>query len=203
MRDLYGEGYWERAEGSNYVAYADDPGWDVILSVMQEAIPAPARIIEVACAKGYFVYHAISHGYEALGLDISEYAVSHGVARDNTMVHNAADPFPWGEADVVCSWEFFEHVPEDEVDTVLDNKIAALVPGGELWMKIGIVIPEDHPFAGQADNDHTHFTVRDRAWWEDKFRSRGLLHLPEREQALDWAFRDRDWQGRFFVWRWS
>ena len=196
----YAEGYWERAEGSNYRNYADDPGWQVILTVLADFIPPPARLIEVACSKGYFIYHALVRGYEATGCDISEYAISRSVAPDSTVVHNVADPLPWGDADVLCAWEFFEHVPEDEVRLVLNNLIRAVKPGGELWFKTGIIVPFNHPFAGQDDHDHTHVLMRDRDWWEDLFRSAGLRWLPSRELALDEAFAGRDWVGRWFVW---
>lgn len=52
--DEYGEGYWERAEGSNYRDYGDDPGWGIIADIFQR-LRSNARVIEAACAKGYFV----------------------------------------------------------------------------------------------------------------------------------------------------
>ena len=201
----YPEGYWERGEGSNYHDYADDPGWDVILRVMRNSHVPGDSLIEMACAKGYFVQHARQRGFSAVGFDLSEYAISKapGDVQPYVVQHNAAESWPWSDAqiDIVCGWEFLEHIPEDELPSVLVNAVAALKEGGELWLKTGIVIPGDHPFAGQTDNDHTHCTVRDRAWWEEQLAGLGLEHLPEQEAALDEAFRDRDWFGRFFVWR--
>lgn len=204
--DEYGEGYWERAEGSNYQNYADDPGWDVILNVLIARLGSDITLVEAACAKGWFVAHAMERGLDAYGFDLSPYAISKAPGqrvRERIQVHDAIDPWPVepGSTDVVCAWEFFEHIHDENIPTVLDHMVEALVPGGELWLKTGIVIPSDHPFAGQADHDHTHVAVHDRAWWEALFEAKGLIHVPDAEAALDAAFAGRDWLGRFFVWR--
>lgn len=201
--DSYGEGYWERAEGSNYRNYGDDPGWQGILHVMQQVVPIGSRIIEAACSKGYFVKHAALAGYDAQGFDISEYAISKSVVPDRTIVHDATWPWPGAKAwaDVVCGWEFLEHIYEKDMGMVLSEAIKTLKPGGQLWFKTGIIVPSDHDFAGQEDHDHTHVNMQDRAYWEYQFESFGLIHMPHVEDMLDHEFRDRDWKGRFFVWR--
>ena len=205
--DDYPEGYWERAEGSNYRNYADDPGWRGVLNVVMDWYAEGSRFIEMACAKGYFVYHARQMGYDAVGFDISEYAISKAnpKARKFVQVHNAAEPWPYAydEADVVFGFEFFEHVPVDEVDDVLMQAWCVLKPGGRLILKTGIIIPDDHPFAGQEDHDHTHVTVKDREWWERVIRANGFKQTDEDrsiEASLDAEFKGRDWFGRWFVW---
>lgn len=202
--DAYGEGYWERAEGSNYTNYGDDPGWGVILHVMTRMLGSSLTIIEAACSKGYFVRKARMFGHYAVGFDLSEYAVSKAPTEVQryVRVHDAIDTWPWEDnsADVVCAWEFFEHIHDENIPAVLDEMVRILRPGGSLWLKTGIIIPSDHPFAGQEDHDHTHVAVHDREWWESLFASKGLVHIPDAEAALDYEFSDRDWQGRFFVW---
>lgn len=202
----YPEGYWERGEGSNYRDYGDDPGWLGIVRVMGKFGFGPGTVvIEAGASKGWFIRRARLGGLEAKGFDISEYAVSHpapGVEPYLT-AHNAGLEWPYQSesADVVCAWEFFEHVYDDEILFVLSEMLRVLKKGGELWLKIGIDVPADHPFAGQPDHDQTHVAIHDREWWESLFEMAGLEHLPDREAALDAAFADRDWQGRFFVWR--
>ena len=34
--EQYGEGYFERAEGSNYKNYSDDPRWNPIINLIEE-----------------------------------------------------------------------------------------------------------------------------------------------------------------------
>lgn len=202
--DDYGEGYWERAEGSNYRNYGDDPGWRGILHVMAMTRPPGLNIIEAACSKGYFVRHARRWGHNAVGFDLSEYAISKSVAPEVTQVHDATTPWPYedGVADIVAAWEFFEHIPTDQVDDVMVEMDRVLKPGGELWLKTGIVVPDDHEFAGQEDHDHTHVTVWTREQWEDFFYGVwGYESQRDIEAALDEEFKKRDWKGRFFVYR--
>lgn len=203
--DAYSEGYWERAEGSNYVNYGDDPGWGPIAKLMTKFVGERLRIVEAACAKGWFVRKARQWGHDAVGFDLSEYAIAKapGEVSRYIQTHDAIDPWPYEDnsADIVCAWEFFEHIHDENIPAVLGQMVRVLKPGGELWLKTGIIVPDDHDFAGQEDHDHTHVAVHDRAWWEALFESVGLVQLPDREAALDYEFSDRDWKGRFFVWR--
>jgi SAM-dependent methyltransferase len=204
MTDQYPEGYWERAEGSNYRCYSDDSGWEQVLDVIQKYAPPPAVVREVACSKGYFVLHAMQRGYNVRGCDISTYAISAAPdeVKPYVVVANATD-LPWesDSADVVTHMEFLEHVPEDEVGRVIEEMTRVLKAGGLLVGKIGIAIPDDHPFKGQPDHDHTHVTMRSRTWWEAHFAQVGLWAQKNAESDLDSAFAERDWYGRFFVWR--
>lgn len=203
----YPEGYWERAEGSNYVNYNDDSGWRGVLNVLDDWYAIGSRFIEMASAKGFFVMHSRARGFDAVGFDISEYAVKKTTPRAKKfcIVHNAADPWPYepGQADAVLGFEFFEHVPEGEVPLVLDEAWKALKPGGRLILKTGIAVPDDHPFAGQEDHDATHVTMKDRAWWETTiFNNEFDQDASDRaiEAAFDQEFKKRDWFGRWFVW---
>ena len=201
----YSEGYWERAEGSNYRNYGDDPGWRGILHVMDLTRGPEQRILEMACAKGYFVSAAYRNGHDAWGFDLSEYAISKSAAPKRTMVHDATK-VPWPvhgsrTFDIVCGWEFLEHIHEEQMGLVVSEAIKYLRPGGELWFKTGIVVPESHGFAGQEDHDHTHVNMQPRSYWEYQFESYGLEQVKETEDLLDAEFADRDWAGRFFVWR--
>lgn len=204
--DDYGEGYWERAEGSNYTNYGDDPGWAGILHAMAVALPPGRRILEVACAKGYFIKRARKAGHDAVGFDLSEYAISKSVAPEHTRVHDATScPWPWEDLpledrfDIVAAWEFFEHIPEDDVCQVIECMRECLKPDGQIWLKTGIVVPDTHDFAGQEDHDHTHVTMWDREQWEAEFKFHDLTPLREPEALLDEVFASRDWKGRFFI----
>lgn len=202
--DDYAEGYWERGDGSNYHNYGDDPGWGPITKLMTTLVGDRLTIVEAAAAKGWFIRRARVWGHNAWGFDLSDYAIGQAPVevRRFLRVHDAIDewPYPDAFADIVCAWEFFEHIHDENIPAVLDQMLRVVKPGGQLWLKTGIVVPDDHDFAGQEDHDHTHVAVHDREWWESLFASAGLVHLASTEDALDYEFSDRDWKGRFFVW---
>lgn len=196
----YGEGYWEKAEGSNYRNYGDDPGWAIIAEGISYLSRGDGKIYEVACAKGYLVDWLVKFGLDAYGIDISEYAISKAPESVSGRVSVAnATNLPWEDntADCVVSMEFFEHVPEDEIEQVLSEKMRVLRSGGMMLMKINI---DDHHSSGEDDNDHSHFTIKPRIWWENIFAGNGLIHNKQIENMFDSAFANRDWHGRFFVW---
>ena len=202
----YHKGYWEDGDGSNYHSYGFDPGWPVVASVVRQFYNPGAIAYEIACAKGYLVKTLLHFGINAYGIDISDYAISKADSdiAERVQVANAV-ALPWEDktADIVLSMEFFEHVPEDEVDIVLSEKMRVLKSGGIIMMKINIIVPESNPYRSSHENDCdiTHYTIKDRGWWESKFSDAGLIHENKIENMLDNAFSGRDWFGRFFVWR--
>lgn len=200
----YSEGYFERAEGSNYRNYSDDPRWVSI--VEQIEYPNHNRgltILDVGAAKGWFVHHANLRGHEALGIDISEYAVQNSapLAKGALICADAADGLPYttGMFDVVASWEFFEHIVEEKIPAILSEMLRVLKDSGELWMRIAL----SDGASAHDDADATHVTMRTREWWEKKIAELHpeLLPIHRSEAALDEAFDGTDWVGRFFVYR--
>lgn len=207
----YDEKYWEGGVGSEYHNYGDDPGWNGILMEARKYIPEHAVVRELGSAHGYFLHHAVhDFGYDARGIDISEYAVTKGRKRMPSMnelitLGNVADGLPWAdkEADMVFSSEFLEHMTPEALDIVLKEMYRVLKPGG-LWLhKIGIVVPENHPFRASTVEDHsahfTHYTIRTREEWLDTFRGMGLIENIPLNGALDKRFSHRDWIMRFFA----
>lgn len=206
----YGADYWIGGVGSEYKNYGDDPGWQGILDEIEQRSPAPAVLYETGACFGYFLNHAVRRGYDAYGVDISEYAVSQGKQinrriRKRLTQMDIADGLPWEteSGDIVFSSEFLEHMTPHVLDMVLADMVRVLKPGG-LWLhKIGIIPPDDHPFRAATVEDHsahfTHFTIRTREEWTENFSQLGLVHRPDIEASLDKRFADRDWIMRFFA----
>lgn len=202
----YPASYYEGGEGSEYNGYGDDPGWPLIADAARMFSPnklAPT-LYDIGCAKGYFIRHARAVGFEAYGIDISEYAIS--VAPTDVAPYvqqgNVVN-LPWsdGTADVVHTGEFMEHIYPDELERAMDEITRVLKPGGLFINRIGIAVASDHPFAGQDSHETHHYLVRTREEWITYFTERGLVHVPEAEALLDDWFKNRDWVYRFFVWR--
>lgn len=199
----YDEGYFERAEGSNYVNYGDDQGFLATAAEMAAVLPLRSSVLEAACAKGYFVKWARLLGYDAYGFDVSEYAISTADPDAAPYVQVAdALSMPWDddEFDAVVSWEFLEHLTEDTVGPVLSECERVGKPGALALHRIGI-IRTDGRFPEGEDHDHTHTLLREDPWWRSLFDARGWRRDVDFEARLDYVFDDRDWSGRFYAYR--
>lgn len=198
MKHPYTEGYFERAELSNYHGYGDDPGWELTARILAKYVPMGTRLYEYGAAKGFFVWHAVRNGLDAYGMDISEYAVSQAppAVESRIVVHDSTPPLPWDEpGGVVCSWEFLEHVDPERVDDVLTGMLDLTEAGGLLVHRIDVIDGKHDPYS-----DKTHVSVHEPQWWREKFT--GLLQCAPAdvvEDELNAAFAGRDWEGRFFA----
>lgn len=199
--DDYPEGYWERGEGSNYVKYGNDPGWGPTVSVMSEFHLPGQRLVEVGSAKGWFLEMARRGGFQPYGIDISPWAVSHApeTVQPVLSLGNAVS-LPWedGFSKIVCSWEFLEHVYEDEIDQVLGEMLRVSAPDAWWWHRIGISDPGVE-FESNQQHDVTHYNEKPRTYWHKKFRELGLVRQDRAEGRLRHVFANRDWRDRFFV----
>ena len=200
----YSEGYFERAEGSNYRNYSDDPRWNEIISLIES--PHGNRgltMLDVGAAKGWFVHHCNVRGHEALGVDISKYAVDNcaPMANGALTLANVEYGLPYASSvfDIVTSWEFFEHIEESKVDQIIDEMYRVLKVGGELWLRIAL----SDGASAESDVDVTHVTMKTRGWWEKTIAERQPMLVPiqNNETVLDRMFDGTDWKGRFFVYR--
>lgn len=195
----YDKEYFEDGTKSNYVSYGDDPGWIPTASVLARLLEPKSSMLEVGCAKGYFVKAALIFGINCIGIDISQYAIANAVTgvKNRVFVQNIAEAH-YKNLDSVVSWEMLEHVPEDEVNTVLLNLHAASKAGGLQVHRICLDMASNY---AHQDKDHTHVTVKPRQWWEERFENLGWIRQDPIVEELDALFADRDWSGRFFVYR--
>lgn len=202
--EQYGEGYFERAEGSNYKNYSDDPRWNPIINLIEEPYGMRGLVIlDVGAAKGWFVHHCNMRGHEALGVDVSRYAVENcaPLAHGALTVANVEYGLPYASNvfDILTSWEFFEHIPEGKVGAILDDMNRVVKVGGEIWLRIAL----SDGASAEHDVDVTHVTMKSREWWEKNIAERHPEWVPihRSEVALDEAFDGTDWVGRFFIYR--
>lgn len=198
---MYPEGYFERGEGSNYVAYGYDAGWSTTVRAMLGFLAPGSKVYEIASAKGYFLKTAAQF-YDVEGIDISEYAVANAPTDIRHSLHlGNATSLPWGpsEADAICSWEFLEHVPEDELEQVYSEMERVVKPGGFFIHRIGCL--ESEKDRSNHMHDHTHVTNYPSAWWRMHLLRRGWIRQRSYEDEFNFRFADRDWKDRFFVYK--
>lgn len=189
--DDYGPGYYQSGEGSNYYGYGDDPGWPGTARILYGHAPDRPMLLDVGCAHGFFVRAAQSAGFDAVGIDLSDWAVSQAPPEvKGKVMCGTAQYLPWPDDtfDVVCSWEFLEHVPEWCQTRVVDEMLRVLRPDGMLVHRIGM-----------DAFDSTHRVVEGRPYWEAVFDRPDLSRWEALEGDLDSEYPNRDWRGRFFA----
>ena len=129
------------------------------------------RILDFGCAKGYVVHGLRLLGYDAHGIDVSEYAISQSPREVNGYV-TKIEPFEkisinydW----VICK-DILEHLPYESIDEQLQlladctKKLIAMVPLGD-----------GHKYYIEAyEQDVTHIIREDLKWWEERFFRNGF-----------------------------
>ena len=137
LADLYGETYYvsvdSRERGyDGYVTEAEN--WRRTFRDRLGDLPrVPGRLLDVGAATGFFVEQARATGWEAIGVEPSEWAAAY--ARNELGVDVRSGTleslqFPDETFDVVTMWEVIEHLPDPR--TTLGEVRRILRPGGRL-----------------------------------------------------------------------
>ena len=121
---------------------------------------APASLFDVGSGWGELVNWARDNGIKAEGLDFASPVADYK--------QRATEPFPIDEVDMVVSLDFFEHLFEHEIDTVLDE-IKRVCKG------VFIASISSHDSRGTfLDGSNLHNTIYPQSWWIDRIQSRGF-----------------------------
>lgn len=117
-------------------------------------------VLDVGCGQGYLVAELKRHKIAAVGMDISPYAGKK--CPGSFVLHDATDsnfPFPDKAFDVVVSADFFEHLPEDDIDFVYSEmqRVAFHVVA---W----ICYKQEK----RKNTPPSHLTVKPKEWWLKK-----------------------------------
>lgn len=203
----YGEDYFETLD--NGLGYNDSTMWEDIAHAVKEVtgydhtnrrdISSTLTLLDWGCAKGYLVRHLRRRGYDAWGLDISEYAIAHAPedVADHVRVFDMTNPHvgtQWdpGYFDVATCFETMEHIPHvmnpenghyptiDAISHMHQN----LKPGGKLIMTI---CTENQP---GWDTDPTHVTIESHGFWRKMFEDAGFKYEDSMVEHLTsfWLF---------------
>lgn len=169
----YTKGYFEDAQGSHYKGYKDWPQFKQRAEWIKKTYN-PKSVYELGAAKGFLLKHLKALGIDAFGCDISEYATQQA-AVPVTLVDVATTSLNLAKYDLVVSFDFLEHIKEDDLNTVFTNLKSAK-------NQFHMITTSEYDFGG----DDTHFTSKPRGWWVEKFEENGIkkykiIHAGEQE----------------------
>lgn len=149
--------------GGKVGGYSREGYWDYPvheITVQHILNRKPESVLELGCARGYLVKRLNArHGIRSLGLEISDHCKATRVTEE-IVFGDITNPAFWGEAnnetyDLAFSIAFFEHVPEKDLFTVIQN-MGKICKRGLHGIDFG---RNDDGF------DRTHVTLRPKEWW--------------------------------------
>jgi 2-polyprenyl-3-methyl-5-hydroxy-6-metoxy-1,4-benzoquinol methylase len=91
------------------------------------------RLCDLGCADGQFLALAEDHGWQPFGIELNPPAARRARERGATVIEGALEELeelPWGEFDLVTSWDSIEHTPEPR--RFIQTAARLLAPGGRL-----------------------------------------------------------------------
>lgn len=112
--DLYDYGYYHGDAYDNYTFDEFKSSFLIRLRFLRKYHKGEGKMLDVGCALGFFAKIAQDDGFDAYGVDISEYAVQEGkkVLGDKILFANVEKKIPFPDAffDVITAWDVLEHV---------------------------------------------------------------------------------------------
>ena len=147
-KDIYNKEYFDSMKRRKSATYRP-----TYYRITKRVLDRKAKtVLDVGCGCGYLVLKMREKRIEAIGVDFSDYAgefiPEHFVKADANNL-----PFPDNSFDVVVSKDFFEHLPEEEIDKVYSEMKRV---GGHIIATICFK-PEKY-----------HLTIKPKEWWEKK-----------------------------------
>lgn len=138
----YGELYFDGPREYGYGGYKYDGRWKpVALDIINQfQLGGFSRVLDVGCAKGFLVHDLMEigpDGFEAFGLDVSWYALTHCMPSMVGRLHfgNAINlPFPGNSFDCVLSINTLHNLPREGVIRALSE--IQRISGGRAFVQV-------------------------------------------------------------------
>ena len=191
--NFYDRDYFEAGNKSNY-GRRDAQNNLLFCPYSQEVyLPGARKIVEylqslgnfktamvLGCAKGFLVQALREKGVEAVGVDISEYAIANAPREIQDYVYcgDVCDLSKWpdGAFDLVCAMDVLEHIHMPDLEKAIHEAV-------RVCSNIVVLhLPVKGPSGGGADesatsSDPTHVSIYPVEWWKEKFTACGLRVL--------------------------
>src|SRR5262245_21764969 len=141
----------------------------------------PSTVLDAGCAIGFLVEALRDRGVDAVGVDISEYAIRQGRSdiQPYCWVGSICDPFPQKYDLLVCI-EVLEHLPANEAEPAVENFCQCTED----------VLISSTPFDYK---EVTHLNVRPPDYWAELFARHGFFRDVDFDASFisPWAVRFR------------
>lgn len=117
-KDLYDEKYYHGHAYENYTFDTLRANFLQKIRDVEKFCGKKGRLLDIGCALGFFVKVSLEQGFDAYGVDFSEYAVKEGRKILGDRIRWAdverGIPFEEGFFDVVTAWDVLEHLKHPE-----------------------------------------------------------------------------------------
>ena len=167
----FGWSYFDDPEGDGYRGYGkhgngDDnyqPWWKVREFCVAHEVKTAN---DWGCAKGYVVEELRAAGIDAVGYDVSEYAVS--LAKERGLPCHVADLRDGGgrPVEVTCALGCLIYVPEADLTGILAN-LRQATSRYLLFSNYYEGVPQDIP-------DPLRLITRPKSWWQEQIEAAGF-----------------------------
>jgi 2-polyprenyl-3-methyl-5-hydroxy-6-metoxy-1,4-benzoquinol methylase len=135
--ELYDYGYYHGDVYDNYSFEEFKSSFLARMKFLRKFYHGEGRFLDVGCALGFFAKVAQDNGFDAYGVDISEYAVREGrkLLGNRIFVANVEEeiPFPADFFDVITAWDVLEHLKHP--DSFLKIASRALKDNGLIFIR--------------------------------------------------------------------
>jgi len=129
-------------------------------------------VLDFGCAKGFLVHALTLLGKEAVGVDISEYALQNCLpqVKDQLFLLDKSLSEMGLKTDLLIAKDVLEHIPEEDIDETLSefykvcNQALLVIPLGD----------NDAFRIKEYEIDKTHVTRKDEEWWIKKIKKAGF-----------------------------
>ena len=189
---IYDEDYYLRAgAGSPYIGYPKTyygvdhaKHFPTLAEELTKAFPERGRILDLGCATGVLVNELQKLGWDAHGVDISQWAVEHAVCPNVTRGDARSLPFPEDFFDVMISQDVMEHIPTSDLRKVFAEFTRTTKAGGTLFHFI--------PFYDRSApaEEYVHLSTAGKSWWDSFFSQTShirIAHSPEEGNQWDYS----------------
>jgi 2-polyprenyl-3-methyl-5-hydroxy-6-metoxy-1,4-benzoquinol methylase len=176
--DNVGKGYADYFALADALVATNQKRLKLIERLRGGAVPPgeqPLKLLDAGCGPGFFVRAAHEAGYDAAGVEVSQFAVDFARGELGLNLRQGQvckEDLPAGPFDVITLWDVIEHLP-DPAQAIADLA-AALAPNGLLLLSTGDV---DSIVAKLSGARWHLFTLPEHLWF---FTPASLRTLMER-----------------------